>query len=315
MAATLMAFIWAGSRGGFLALVAVAAFLLFRFTGIPARWRILATAAMTVLFLASASDAFWDKMGTTLKPTQDYNYTDSGGRLLIWQRGIDYMLDRPVLGVGAGNFGAAEGTLSASATRWRFGRGLKWSVAHNSFVQAGAELGIPGLLLFVSAIAGAFIAVRRVRLRRGAGIPPGPARLAQALTASILAFVVGGFFLSLAYSDMLYVLLALAAALGKVQRPQQPQPARRPFPTHGNPRRPDRGARRRPPAPTVSDVVSLVGWQSAPARRAQRPAPNPSRVSCSWSRRTTRSCSSPPASGPRAHGLSARPICRRGDRG
>jgi hypothetical protein len=40
--------------------------------------------------------------------------------------------------------------------------------------------------------------------------------LAQALTASLLGFVIGAFFLSLAYSEMLYMLLALAIGLYKV---------------------------------------------------------------------------------------------------
>jgi hypothetical protein len=36
--------------------------------------------------------------------------------------------------------------------------------------------------------------------------------------ASLIGFVVGGFFLSLAYSEMLYVLVALAVGLHKVQQ-------------------------------------------------------------------------------------------------
>jgi len=43
-----------------------------------------------------------------------------------------------------------------------------------------------------------------------------PAAQAQALSASLIGYVVGGFFLSLAYRDMLLVLLALVAALRKV---------------------------------------------------------------------------------------------------
>ena len=40
--------------------------------------------------------------------------------------------------------------------------------------------------------------------------------LRQALTASMIGFVVGAFFLSLAYHEILYTLLALAVAMGKV---------------------------------------------------------------------------------------------------
>jgi hypothetical protein len=39
------------------------------------------------------------------------------------------------------------------------------------------------------------------------------------LTAALIGFVVGGFFLSLADRDLLYVLLALCAALRRVTSP------------------------------------------------------------------------------------------------
>jgi len=52
--------------------------------------------------------------------------------------------------------------------------------------------------------------------------PPGgfesrrQARLAQSLTASLIGFVVGAFFLTLAYQDMLYMLAGMAMALRQV---------------------------------------------------------------------------------------------------
>jgi O-antigen ligase len=76
-----------------------------------------------------------------------------------------------------------------------------------------AELGVPGLLLFVGWIASVFVALRRVT--RSA---TDQARLAQSLMAAFVGFVVGGCFLSLAYSDMLYTLAALAVGLQKVSR-------------------------------------------------------------------------------------------------
>ena len=58
---------------------------------------------------------------------------------------------------------------------------------------------------------------KRSRQLRPPGEPsPATASLAQALSASLIGYVVGGFFLSLAYRDMLLVLLALVAALRKV---------------------------------------------------------------------------------------------------
>jgi len=216
-----VAFIRAGSRGGFLAVVAVALFVLFGYTTIPARWRVLGTALIAAVFVATASDRYWTQMQTILLPRQDYNRTAETGRLQIWRRGIGYMFAHPVLGVGADNFGVAEGTISPLAKLQEYGIGVPWSGAHNSFVQVGAELGIPGLLMLISAIAGAFATLRRVarlEARGPAGSRP-PPRLAHALMGSLIGFVVGGFFLALAYHDMLYVLLGLATGLGKVSLP------------------------------------------------------------------------------------------------
>ncbi len=207
-------FVWAGSRGGFLALLAVVLFVLLRFTAVRARWRVLATAGVVLLLMATASDTYWEKMGSLLKPSEDYNMTSREGRLQIWERGLGYMLRHPILGVGAANFSTAEGRISPHARQQERGRGVKWQAAHNSFVQIGAELGIPGLILFVGMIGSAFVALAAVRRRPDAG--RAPPQLAQALTAALLGFAVAAFFLSLAYAEMLYTLVALAAGLHKV---------------------------------------------------------------------------------------------------
>src|SRR5678815_3555338 len=96
-------------------------------------------------------DRYWQQMGT-IASESDYNRTDETGRVQIWKRGIGYMLSNPLLGVGAGNFPAAEGLLSPFAQRQQFGVGVRWSAAHNTLVQVGAELGVVGLVLFVALV-------------------------------------------------------------------------------------------------------------------------------------------------------------------
>jgi len=200
-----LGFVWSGSRGGFIALAAVAIYVVLCFSAIPLRWRLSATALVAVVLIATASDQYWHQMGT-IASDADYNHTAESGRLQIWSRGIGYMMDNPVLGVGPGNFQTAEGTLSPFAERQQYGVGVRWNAPHNSFVQIGAELGFPGLALYIAVIASAFSALRRA------------GDLSPALTASLLGFVVGSFFLSLAYSEMLYTLVALAVGLRKVSR-------------------------------------------------------------------------------------------------
>jgi O-antigen ligase len=189
----------------------VGAFLLLRYDAIRMRWRVLTAALLVFVFAAAATDTYWEKMRTIIQPKDDYNITTEEGRIQVWKRGIGYMLRNPILGVGAGNFPTAEGTISPRARAAYTGR-WKWSVSHNSYVQVGAELGIPGLLLFLLMFWRAFAGLRAVQ--HGQPRAP-PAQLAQTLAACLIGYMVGGFFLSLAYRDLLYVLIALAAGLRK----------------------------------------------------------------------------------------------------
>jgi O-antigen ligase len=231
--ALLITIVWSGSRGGFLALLAVAAFILFRFTAISKTWRTLGAAAAVIILLTTASDAYWTQMRTILTPDEDYNRTSDVGRWKTWKRGMGYMLLHPVFGVGAANFPIAEGTISPLAKQQEIGRGVRWGAAHNSFVQVGSELGIPGLLFFLSFLGSGFASLARFS-RQPRGAPKsrdGPPQLAQALTASLVGWVVGALFLSLGYSEMVYALLALSTGLRKVTLlsaiPSAPAPTRR----------------------------------------------------------------------------------------
>lgn len=214
IAALVVGFIWSGSRGGFLALLVVVVYVLLRYSTIAKRWRLAAVAVIGLVAAGTASDRYWDNIGTLLRPAEDYNLTGEEGRLRIWQRGIGYMIRRPVLGVGAGQFPTAEGTMSPLAGRRPTGRGIKWAAPHNSYLQVGAELGVPGLVIFAGFLVSVFAGLRGPKQvgRRRAARP----RLAQALTAALVGFAVGAFFLTLAYHEMLYTLAGLAVALHKV---------------------------------------------------------------------------------------------------
>jgi O-antigen ligase len=212
-----VAFVRTGSRGGFIALVATAGFVVLRYSAIPLRRRVAVTALGVVIVVGTASDQYWQQMSTILSDA-DYNRTAESGRIPIWKRGVGYMMQHPLLGVGPDNFATAEGTLSEFADRQQFGVGVRWNAPHNSYVQVGAELGIVGLVLFLAVIASAFVALRRARPDEHTAEGPQDrlTQLTQVLTASLIGFVVGAFFLSLAYSEMLYTLIALAVGVRKV---------------------------------------------------------------------------------------------------
>lgn len=243
LCALALGLVWSGSRGGFIALLVTVCFILFRFTTVALRWRVAGLTIIVALVAATASDRYWTQMQTIVNPHEDYNRTSEQGRIQTWQRGIGYMAAHPVLGVGANNFWFAEGTISPLARRQEYGGAVRWGAAHNTLVQVGAELGVPGLLFFIGFLGSIFASLRRAA-RSASGLEPTASnspRLAQSLMAALVGFSVGAFFLSLAYAEMLYTLAALAVGLEKVTRYRQhgPSPAGR---RAGNPRLPQRGA-------------------------------------------------------------------------
>lgn len=207
-----LGFIWSGSRGGFLAFTAVIAYFLLRYTTVRRSWRWSAAAVVGLLIVATAGEQYWTRISTVFRPKEDYNLTSDQGRVRIWRRGVGYMLDHPLLGVGAGNFPRAEGTISPLVGRLPAGRSLKWGPPHNSYVQVGAELGVVGFVIFAAFLLHVFRALGSLPAAAGRQT----ARLAQPLTASLIGFVVGAFFLTLAYQDMLYMLAGMALGLRQV---------------------------------------------------------------------------------------------------
>jgi len=204
-----------GSRGGFIALICLAVYILVAFRSIPTRLRVGSVAAAALIMTVFGSATYWKMMQTITSPKDDYNMTSPVGRKAIWKRGVGYMLTHPVLGVGANAFEQAEGNLSEISRQYAAeNRGLKWSTAHNSFVLVGAELGFTGLLLFVTMIGTSF--AHLVRIKTGPDgdpdVTPEDAAFSQTLIASLLSFCIAGFFVSATYFAFLYVLVGLIVA-------------------------------------------------------------------------------------------------------
>lgn len=209
-----------GSRGGFIAFVLLMIYVVVAFRAIPARLRLSAVAAALLFMTVFGSAAYWAMMKTILHPKDDYNMKEETGRKFIWKRGIVYMFTHPLLGVGANTFEQAEGTLSPVARAYAAeNRGIKWSTAHNSYVLVGAEMGVGGLVLFVTMIATTFNHLGRIKEdSNDPTVTAEDAAFAQTLIASLIGFCTAGFFVSAAYFSFLYALIGLAVAEDSLRR-------------------------------------------------------------------------------------------------
>lgn len=201
-----------GSRGGTIALVVAIGVFLMGFRGQQLLYAAVISLVGAVTAWNFASDSYRQRMVDLVQGQEDYNYTDYDGRLAVWRRARGYALDHPVLGLGIGNFPVAEG--NALGMEGRVG---KWSVAHNSYLNAFAELGMPGGILFIGILASS--ARRALKYWRQSRTRRGGRRQDQhmpELLAGLAGFAAGAMFLSATYSSLMFCLFAIVALADRV---------------------------------------------------------------------------------------------------
>jgi len=225
------------SRGAFIGGACVGIALLLFLPGISIAKRVGSVAAIIVLMSLFAPQGYWTTMSNLVSnPKADYNWTDPQGRRQIAKRGIGYMMQYPIFGIGINNFAMAEGTISEYAQAMSLTDvGVKWSAPHNSWVEAGAETGIPGLFVWAALVVGSAGSLLRLRKKMPAewaanGTPDQRFLYLATLYVPIafIGFVVCGTFVSFAWSDQSYILPALSMGLQKVinERLQVPMPSK-----------------------------------------------------------------------------------------
>ena len=208
-----------GSRGGFIGLAVLGIALIVNSPPQLRFRQIVLSLAGAVAFAATAGPETWERVFSILSPSADYNYQAREGRVQIWKRGIGYIVTNPLLGVGVKNFPIAEGTISGKVNE---GAGIKYSSAHNSFIEIGAELGVGGLIVFTLMLWWAGSGCRRVfklALPVANSKTPFAAEaqtevgLAVMALTSLACLVILGSFLSFAYHPITYFVVALCVAV------------------------------------------------------------------------------------------------------
>lgn len=125
-------------------------------------------------------------------------------RIGLLYDGMDMVRANPLLGIGTGQFG--EYTFN----------GL---TAHNSYVLAAAELGLPGSLLWLMLVYTSMKIPWVIATRPPPGLDPTFVPFAMALVVGFAGITVGIFFLSFCYKAMLFVYFGLSGAMyGAVKR-------------------------------------------------------------------------------------------------
>ncbi len=124
--------------------------------------------------------------------------------LEAWRAGLRMIEAHPLTGVGVGRFKEEMPAYAAP--------GLDVdTIGHNMFIEIAAELGIPSALLFFSIFVSNFRGL--AKLRKTPQASRFAKQMAAALSASLVALLVSGLFISAEYQKTTWFALALAASL------------------------------------------------------------------------------------------------------
>ena len=182
-------------------------------TLVGGRWRgwalvvAIVVATTTVTYFSAFAEPEARQRVTTIE--------GGSGRSDIWTIGWRMVEDRPILGVGAGNFPVASihYLLEPGAVLRDEFIVDDPKVAHNVYLQVTAELGVVGGLMFVSILAFSLACCVRAARRFGARGDERMEILSRALVVALIGVLAADFFASEQFSKQLWLLLGLGPAL------------------------------------------------------------------------------------------------------
>lgn len=190
------------SRAGFVTLAAIFAIYLWR---LLRRGRVLVAAAAVggaLCGLAVVPGGYLERLATIA----DIDADPTGSSQARWNDTVaaaQFVLANPLVGAGAG-----MNTLALNEVR-----GPAWMKVHNVYLEYAADLGLPGLALFLLLLFSCLRRARRVR-RQAAAVPGlgGLSLLAEGIEVALLAFAVAGLFYPVAYNFYFYYPAGMAVA-------------------------------------------------------------------------------------------------------
>lgn len=165
------------SRGAWLSLLA--AFVTF---GILYNRKLLWLLVLVPAVMLLGHDVFLERMLSIINPTD----TSTTVRLALWQSTLTMIHDHPLLGIGWGSYLLVYPHYNFFVHNC----GTKIVHAHNMYLHIAAEIGIPGLLVFLALLFGhiryAYRLAVSITVSWGAGLMLG-------ILAALLGITIGGF--------------------------------------------------------------------------------------------------------------------------
>ena len=192
------------SRSGFLSLMVAGIVGLWEFGVKGRRYHLILGAILAlVLMVAFSPENYSIRLKSIfvgrIAGSIDHGSEEARKELLITS--LHLMAQHPLLGIGPGNFPVVTG---------------EWLVAHNTYSEMGAEVGVPALLLFLLVLGAGFrnlfVAQRSALFKTNLEFRI----LTGGLMASLAAYMLGAFFADTAYNLFPYFLVAYTCGMRQI---------------------------------------------------------------------------------------------------
>jgi len=202
---TLLAVTLAASRGGFFGLVAASLLAVWRL-----HHRVLSLILVGALLILLNLLLPVSPLERLLNP----DHLDQGSaeaRKVLWKAGLRMAWENPLMGIGLGNFKPLLGFYSDQGERLQH-------IAHNSYIEFAAEMGLPGLLAFLAILFYSFRSLEQVRRQTLESGPPLLHQAAQGIQTGLVGYAVSIFFVSGQYQKLFWLMVFLSVCLHALVR-------------------------------------------------------------------------------------------------
>ena len=209
------------SRGGILALLTFGALVLLHYRK---RLGALLVATMVIgVVVQMAPPEVWRRIASLSKVTSEETiaqadkFGSAEQRSDIWRVTRAIIADHPITGVGIGGYGQVHARYAATGQFKGTVKGPR--DAHSTYLGTAAELGLPGLALFLAMIASVFVlgwrGVRQLKL-----VDPVAATSLRTLLYGLIAFLQACLFATMTHLPFLYIYMAVICTMVAVYQPQ-----------------------------------------------------------------------------------------------
>lgn len=200
-------------RAGFLGICAVGIFL---FMKLKNKLRSAIFGGIALLFITAyfIPQAYVDRIQTIQKfdHTKEEADTSAVLRLMAWRSALKMMKDNPLTGVGFYNSANSMPKYPDPVTGT-----VLYIATHNSLLQVGAEIGFPGLILYILIFFTSYRTLGKLKKKTKLfSLSANIEKYTLMLQAAFVGFFVSGFFVNAAYIDMPWHLVGLTMALEQI---------------------------------------------------------------------------------------------------